>query len=176
MDKSIQLNWQRLNDHTDRIFTEMEKYPEDVLQKQAGAHTWSASQNIEHLIKAERASLQYMQKKMVHRDENEVRKAGIRSGFRFVALKTAFALPFLKFKAPSYIEPLEVKDLKSMQREWADLRMAYQDFLENLSPLWLHAELWKHQLVGKMSVNQMLSFFTDHLDRHARQIKRSLPK
>ena len=176
MDKSIQPNWQRLNDRTDRIFTEMEKYPEDVLQKQPDAHTWSASQNVVHLIKAERASLQYMKKKIAHTDENETHKAGIRSSFRFAALKMAVALPFLKFKAPTYIEPLEVKDLKSLKREWADLRMAYQDFLENLSPQWLNSELWKHQVAGKMSVSQMLSFFTDHVDRHARQIKRTLSK
>ena len=176
MNKSIQPNWQKLNDHTNRIFKEMEKYSEDVLQKQPDTHSWSASQNVVHLIKAERASLQYIQKKMAHSDENEARSAGVRSFFRFAALKIVLAIPAIKFKAPSYIEPLEVKDLKSLQREWADLRGEYQKNLEKLSPKWIQAELWKHPLVGKMSVNQMLSFFTDHVDRHARQIKRTLPK
>ena len=174
MDKNILPHWKKLEAHSDRIFSHLEKYPEDILQKQPDAHAWSASQNVAHLIVTERKSLDYMQKKLNHTDMTSAQKAGLRSLFRFWALRTAFALPGLKFKAPSYIEPIAVKDLKSLQNDWAELRQEYKSFLEKLPPNWVDAELWKHQSAGKMSVKQMLIFFTDHVDRHARQIERTL--
>ena len=174
MEIHLQTPWQKLNDHTDRIFSELKKYPEDILQKKPNAQTWSASQNIVHLINAERKSLEYMQKKINLTELNTVEKAGWRSSFRLLALRTAFALPGLKFKAPSYIEPLAIKDLKTLQSEWSGLRKEYQNFLDTLPQQWAQAELWKHQRAGKMSVKQMLIFFTDHVDRHAQQINRTL--
>ncbi len=174
MDKNILPHWKKLEAHSDRIFSQLEKYSEAILQKQPDAHAWSVSQNVAHLILTERKSLDYMQKKLSHTDMSSAKKAGLGTLFRLWALRTAFALPGLKFKAPSYIEPIAVKDLKSMQIEWVKLRQEYKNFLEKLPPAWLDAELWNHQRAGKMSVKQMLIFFTDHVDRHARQIERTL--
>lgn len=175
MDNRLLAPWKKLNQHTDIIFAELAKYPEDILQKQPNAGTWSASQNIVHLINAERKSLAYLQKKMSFAGSDTVpEKIGARNFFRFALLRTVLALPAIKFKSPATIEPIEVKNLKDLKADMAALRKEYDTFLSNLSTQWIESALWKHPLAGKLSVRQMLVFFTLHVDRHSRQIERTL--
>jgi hypothetical protein len=81
----------------------------------------------------------------------------------------------IKFKAPNHLAKApEVADFAELKNRWSALRAQFAAFLEAQPLPVFEAEIWKHQVAGKMNLYQMLDFFDDHFERHRRQINRLL--
>ena len=172
MNQKIQPLWEKLEHDCLSLFQLLEKYPPSVLNQKPAPDKWSANQNIYHLINVESASLKYMKKKLSF--GTDLPKAGFRSGLRRFALRIAFALPF-KFKAPPQLGKIpDDLDFVELKQRWASLRNEYYDFLKDMPDKVVVAELWRHQIAGKMTILQMIDFFEDHVNRHRLQIERTL--
>ena len=172
MNKKLQPHWDKLEQDRLSLFQFLEKYPPSVLNQKPAPEKWSANQNIYHLIEAESASLKYMQKKLSF--GTDLPKAGFKSVLRRFVLQVGFALPF-KYKAPTQLGEMP-KDLnfEELKQRWTSLRAEYYDFLKDLPDSIISAELWRHQIAGKMTILQMIDFFEDHVKRHRSQIERTL--
>ncbi len=172
MNQKIQPLWEKLEQDRLSLFQLLEKYTPSVLNQKPVPEKWSVNQNVYHLIEAESASLKYIKKKLSF--GTDLPKAGFQSGLRRFALRLAFALPF-KFKAPPQLGKMpEDLNFEELKQRWASLRAEYYDFLKDMPDKVITAELWRHQIAGKMTILQMLDFFQDHVNRHRSQIERTL--
>lgn len=173
MNKKIASVWQKLEHNRLDLFNFLEKQDPSVFNQKPAPDKWSVNQTILHLIEAESASLQYMKKKLSF--GTDLPKAGFKSHVRRFLLNVAFVLP-LKFKAPPNLAKMPKNDLdfQTLKNKWAALRAEYLDLLNNLPENVFTAELWRHQIAGKMTLFQMIDFFDDHQSRHRGQIERTL--
>ncbi len=173
MNQKVQPLWEKLEQDRLSLFQFLEKQDPSVLNKKPAPDKWSVNQNIFHLIGAESASLAYMKKKLSF-GTGDLPQAGFKSSWRRFMLRAAFALP-LKFKAPPQLEKIpEDLNFEELKQRWASLRAEYYDFLKDMPDTLVTAELWRHQIAGKMTILQMIDFFEDHVNRHRRQIERTL--
>ncbi|MDZ7880272.1 MAG: DinB family protein [Saprospiraceae bacterium] len=174
MTPKIEKLWQTLEQQRINLFKELETIDSALLNREPAPYAWTALQNLEHLIKAETASLAYLKKKLSHGSEG-IAKAGFKSWGRRFLLRLAFALPTLKFKAPKYLGDLpETSDFQDVKLRFAAHRVTLKSFLDTMPNDLLESEVWKHPSAGKMSIAQMLDFFEDHFNRHEKQLKRAL--
>lgn len=172
MKQDIKLQWNSLENKRVALMTSLSKYDNDVLNKKPNQEAWSTVQVMQHLMNAEMQSLNYMKKKLSH--SIKVPKAGIKSRLRRFALRVAFALPF-KYKAPPQLEVFpDYSNFDALKIQWASQRLELQDFIEILPDNVFHSEIWKHQIMGKMTISQMIDFFESHFDRHQKQIEKTM--
>jgi uncharacterized damage-inducible protein DinB len=173
MNQKIEPLWNKIEQKRLDLFLFLEKQDPSVLNQKPAPEKWSANQNVLHLIEAETASLAYMKKKLSFGFDN-LQKAGFKSWLRRLALRIGFMLP-IKVKAPANLSNLpDNLNLADLKMRWANLRAEYITFFAELPELVFHAELWRHQIAGKMNLAQMLDFFDDHVNRHRGQIERTL--
>jgi uncharacterized damage-inducible protein DinB len=174
MTPKIEKLWQKLEQQRIDLFNELDQRDPSVLNQKPSLNAWSASQNLEHLLSAEKSSLSYLKKKLSSGSKG-IPKAGFRSWGRRFLLRIAFALPSLKFKAPLTLgEVPETSDFNDLKTRFANQRAELKSFLDTLPNNVLESEVWKHAVAGKMSIAQMLDFFQDHFSRHEQQLKRAL--
>jgi hypothetical protein len=133
---------------------------------------WSIAQVVEHLIKAEESSLQYLQKKT--QDTSKVPVAGLASRWRYF-LTSAVFMTNIKYKSPELILPGDsYATIKNLDERWAKVRKDTYELLNRLPEADLRKEIWKHAVAGKMNISQMLAFFNIHFNRHRKQVYRTL--
>jgi uncharacterized damage-inducible protein DinB len=173
MNQKIQSLWSKLEQNRLDLFQFLEKQDPSVFNRKPAPEKWSVNQNLLHLIEAETASLQYMRKKLSF--GTDLPQAGFKSGVRRFLLWVAFALPTLKFKAPENLAQLpDDLNFEDLKQRWTVLRKEYAVFLIDLPENLLTAELWRHQIAGKMNITQMIGFFEDHVNRHRGQMEQAL--
>lgn len=174
MTTKVQQLWDILEAQRLDLFRELDKMDPSVLNRKTSPETWSANQNLVHLLAAETASLAYLQKKLSSGGA-DIPKAGFNSWLRRFLLRLAFALPMLKFKAPKYLGNLpETSDFEDVKTRFAAQRAMLKAYLDAMPDDLLDREVWKHARAGKMSIAQMLDFFQDHFNRHEQQLKRAI--
>ncbi|MFN0203450.1 MAG: DinB family protein [Bacteroidia bacterium] len=133
---------------------------------------WSAIQVMWHLISAEGNAVKYVRKKAL--GKNALQTAGWGSSARLILLNFVLALP-IKFKAPKIVEAVpERVSWEETKKEWEKVRQELRELLASFDENEMRKPLFKHPLVGKMDLYQMLSFMESHFDRHLGQIKRAL--
>jgi uncharacterized damage-inducible protein DinB len=163
-------------------FTRLEKQMEELLKMveplshiqqnfKPAAGEWSILQVFRHLIQSEGQINNYLQKKIL--GVNSIRKAGIFAKIRSMVLNTAMRLP-VKYKVP---EPIKVKfddfyEFEKLTKEWKLLRQELKNFLEGLDEQTARKEIFRHPVVGRMSIIQGLAFMQEHLARHTQQVRR----
>ena len=174
MTAKVEKLWQAVEQQRIDLFNELERVDPALLNRQPAPSTWTANQNLEHLLRAETSSLSYLQKKLSSGGKG-IPKAGFKSWGRRFLLRVAFAVPTLKFKAPKYLDDLpETSDFQDLKLRFTEQRTALKSFLDTLPDDLLEGEVWKHARAGKMSIAQMLDFFEDHFNRHEQQLKRAI--
>jgi uncharacterized damage-inducible protein DinB len=152
------------------LMAELSTYDDATLNKKPSPEAWSVVQVMQHLINAEAASLAYIKKKLSY--TNKIPKAGLMSFLRRMSLSLLFSLP-LKFKAPKGLEIFpDNADFNSLKNQWASQRLELKAFMDSIPDKMFKTALWRHAVVGKMSMTQMLSFFHEHAERHRGQIDR----
>ena len=82
----------------------------------------------------------------------------------------------MKYKVPDAIkvEFDENYDFEVLSSEWKLLRKEIRAFLENIEEETAQKEIFRHPVVGRMSLLQGLAFMQEHLERHTRQVERNM--
>jgi hypothetical protein len=102
-------------------------------------------------------------------------QAGVRAFFRSLVLNIAMRLPF-KYKVPDAIavDLTEDYSYEVLSADWKALRTEISEFLESIDEATAKKELFRHPLLGKMSLMQGLRFMNEHVARHSLQLERIL--
>ncbi len=176
MDKKSSLHLKNLDQKLTLLLRDLKTYSDNKLNEQPSAKEWSVLQIMQHLMKAEEGAVSYVKKKLSY--EPELANANVMSSFRSIFLNMALTSP-IKIKAPEKVsgEALAT-DLTfwEVAKQWKTQRGELEAYLESLPDDYYTKDLYKHPLSGKMTLSNMLSFFNIHVDRHTRQIRRTLKK
>lgn len=176
MDKKTKIHLKNLDQKLTNLLRDLKNYSDAKLNEQPSSNEWSVLQIMQHLMKAESGSVMYVKKKLSF--EPELAEAGVLSSFRSVFLNIALSSP-IKIKAPAQIsgEALSTDfTFWEVAKQWKMQRKELAIYLESLPEDFYRKDLYKHPLSGKMTLAGMLSFFNKHVDRHTRQIQRTLKK
>jgi len=174
MHQSLQPGFNLLQQDLQDLFNEMSDQPDSVLNRKESDNQWSIHQVMHHLIATEELSVKYLQKKLSF--QPELKKAGMMTGFRNLGLNIFIRTP-IKFKAPEAVSGNvlpEESTFWEVVKLWKGNREIMEEFLDGLPSEHLNKELFKHALVGKITIKQMLKFHRSHFHRHRKQIRRLL--
>lgn len=162
----------RMETEHKELFKQLNKYPDDLLNKKPAPEAWSTAQVLKHLIAADGFSLEYLRKKVAGKEE--VRSEGLTGLYKSVLLKLIFLTP-MKFKAPKLIDPNEdFATLAELETQWRETRLGIDEVTKQLTDEQLSKGYWKHARAGKMNIYQMYDFLHIHFSRHKKQIARTL--
>jgi hypothetical protein len=130
---------------------------------------WSIAQVIFHIASAEKGIIQYLQKKL--QNPTESKPAGLKSYYRATLLRYALRSK-RKFRAPKALEqPQGTYSLSDLMNQWQLSRTELKNIFTSVNAADVNRQLFKHPVVGKISLKQTLGFMTDHAQRHLEQIK-----
>jgi hypothetical protein len=134
------------------------------------AGKWSIIHILSHLITGERTGLEYVRKKMLGIDAT--RDAGPYEEFKMIGLVISQRLPFLKYKVPKLIEERTVvySELATLEKEWDALRKEWGQLLASLPDHHVNRKIFRHVVAGRLSVEQGMRFFGEHILHHRPQI------
>ena len=154
------------------LLTELARHGRQMLNRKPEDGGWSPGQVLAHVIEAERMSLAYVRKKT--QAPESIRQRSLRHWFNGVVLSTAMRTP-LKFQVPPTVgEPPDNVVLEELQRDWQEVREGWRELLNSFPPQLHNKTVYRHPVAGPLSMDQSLAFLVRHLERHARQIRRSL--
>ncbi len=144
-----------------------------ALVRQPAPGRWSALQNIEHLILAERGSLRYL---LYKRQQGEApAPLDASAPWRLGLLLISLWQPTLRFAAPAPVsQPPNDRPMAAVAADWAELRAELRQFLEQAPYDWHRAAAYRHPRAGRMTFVGMLRFFEAHVARHRRQLLSAL--
>ena len=175
MKPSLQKRLDRMDTELAGLFEALNKYSDDDLNWKPKSDQWSVLQVMVHLMKAEAGSLAYVEKKLSS-GHSHISKAGILAGGRKYIMNGLLHYPF-KIKAPQGLGTESLPDRSSfwdLVKQWKKQREDLRTYLASLPIEALSKEIYKHPVVGRMSINGMLSFFEGHFQRHRKQINQVL--
>lgn len=156
------------------VLTFLSQFSNEELNKKPAPDVWSVNEIVQHLILSEEQSLNFVKKK-VQLHKGPIPKANPTSRLRALVLSTSMKQP-IHLKAPEivtkdFVENTNFKDLKD---NWLALRKHMREYLTSIDSAFLYADFYKHPVVGKMDIWGMLNFFSTHLIRHEKQIKKTI--
>ncbi len=129
---------------------------------------WSAGQIIFHLVQVETFSINYVNKKLMYRED--LKNTGLGASFRFFLLKFFLFLP-VKYKAPSTVASVPDKISKDdLLLQWENIRKELAKLLDDFPPELMEKNIFKHLRAGRLNISQMMDFIHDHLNHHQPQI------
>ncbi len=169
-----QQQFQKIEEERNAFLNELSKISNEALNKKSSQNAWSVLEVVEHLIKSEHYSLKYIEKKMSFNPSFET--SGMKTSFRYFVLKVSMWSPF-SIKAPVAVSQFSSdSDFEDLKSKWGNEREKLKLFLEFFSSDLLDKEVYKHPAVGKITIPQMLKFFSLHFNRHKKQVFRTLEK
>jgi len=174
MNKKFQRRLNALDKKLVDLFEDLKDYTDSTLNLSPKEGAWSVLEIMQHLMLAERASLNYIQHKLA--EEPVFERAGVGASLRSFMLKSALSMP-IKYKAPFTIGKdafMSNPTFWEVAKEWRTDRTTLKDFLISLPNEFFDKAIYKHPRVGHVSLNGMITFHDKHFDRHLKQIKRTL--
>ncbi len=157
----------------DLLFS-LKPFSEEKLNQKPSEDAWSALQVCHHVLLAEKGSLAYVKKKLSYNPK--LKKASLSTVMRQKLMTTYLSTP-IKVNAPEYISGdalPEQSKLEEVSVNWRAIRADLRAFLTNSSEEILDKEIYKHPFAGRLSIEGMLAFFEGHLQRHEKQIRKTL--
>lgn len=170
----VQQRLERLNVSTLSYVDQLAAYSTEQLNAKPSSNTWSVAQNLFHLMLSEQLSLAYCAKKLSY--EPKLASASFLSRPKEALINLYLKLP-VKFDAPKAVAtpafPAE-GELQQIRIQWQAQRDKLATFFNELPSEQIDQLVYKHPYGGRITFLGMLDFFEAHIQRHQRQIKRTL--
>jgi len=143
-----------------------------ALNRPSSPGKWSALQILHHVVTAEALSVGYVRKKM--QAGPALPKAGMASRLRLLALRVTLATP-IRLPAPAATATVpEAIDPAELRARWLAVRADMRDLLESMPAELADRLLFRHPLVGRLSLADTLGFMQAHLGHHLAQVRSAL--
>lgn len=156
------------------LFKFLDQFGNDELNRKPDENAWSVNQIINHLILSEETSLAFVKKKVGHH-RGPIKKANAASRLRALLLSTSMKQPF-KLTAPENASTgiPEKSNFFLLKEKWWVSRKALREYLNEIDTDFYDADVFKHPVAGVMDLWGMLHFFETHIQRHEKQMKKTL--
>jgi uncharacterized damage-inducible protein DinB len=174
MNTRLQQLYDQLEADRKILLAEIERVPEEKLNRKPAPGKWSLGEVLSHIVASERGSTGYMKKKSLGIDQ--VENSGVIESLKLGLLIASQRLPFLKFKAPKILldHTPQLHSAESVIRQWDKARTDLKIFLEGVEDKNLRKKIYKHPIAGRLDVVQAVIFYREHIIHHSPQIKRLL--
>src|SRR5688572_12956350 len=170
MDELFRKRFQRLQDLLQAYQNEVKELSYDQLNQTPIEGGWSINQIIHHISGAEAGTILSIQKKLINPSESK--NADVRSLYRSALLRYALRSK-RKFKAPKVLtEPAGPYNVEELFMNWKSTRKDLEKLFDSIPSEHKNLQLFKHPVVGYISLKQALGFMGDHMQRHLDQIQR----
>jgi hypothetical protein len=170
MEELFQKRFQRLQDLLQTYQNEVNGLSHDQLNQTPGSGGWSINQVIHHISGAEAGTILYIQKKLINPSESK--NAGIKSLYRSTLLRYALRSK-RKFRAPKVLtEPTGPYHVEELFTAWKATRNELEKLFDSIPAEHKKRQLFRHPVVGYISLKQTLGFMGHHMQRHLEQIQR----
>ncbi len=159
-----------LSEMNSKIYTRLQAFDGELLNRKPSPESWSVLQVINHLIISEAGTLNYLQKKI---QSPSLPKKSFFEPIKMIFLYLIMTTP-LKFKAPKVVSDPESKDLNSSFEDWDRIRKNIEEFVVEYPESNKDKAIFKHPFIGRVSLESTLWFFKMHIQHHQKQIDRLL--
>ena len=145
------------------IFDKIADFPIGNIKKNT-RNSWSIEEHLYHCYLVEKLSLSYIQKKTLN--PQKLISPSLTPYFKLYLLK--FILFFkVKLKAPEVVSSFpELIDIDQLHIEWTAVRISLNQTIQSLPDVTLRKGIFKHPLLGRLSMRLTLKFFIFHLNHH----------
>lgn len=168
MHPDLKYKFLRLEEKKNFYANILETYSEKQLNFSLFEDEWSLVKVIDHLIKVENQTFQFMKNFDFSRKNEKLGfKAAINSFLLKIALKSS-----IKFQVPSKAVIPEAKNQQILLSEWQYLRMELGRFLDSFPENKTANFIFFHPRSGKLNINQTLDFLIIHMHHHLPQVKK----
>ena len=153
----------KLDNQLKSIFDKLADFPIENINKNT-RNSWSIEEHLYHCYLVEKLSLSYIQKKTLC--PQKLISPGLIPYIKFYLLK--FILFFkVKLKAPKVVSSFpELINIDQLLIEWTAVRSSLNQIIQSLSEDTLKKGIFKHPLLGRLSMRLTLKFFIFHLNHH----------
>ena len=165
---------ERLDVALTTLFRELDKVDVELINQIPGPGQWSVGQILSHVSRSEALSQAYVQKKLSFNPD--LRKASFNANIRSMLLDWFLRAP-IKIQAAKGVRTEDLPPIivwTDFKENWLRQRMQLSEYLDGLDRKWIDREVFKHPIVGRISLAQMLDFFYGHFIRHKKQVNRVL--
>jgi uncharacterized damage-inducible protein DinB len=176
LDKRIARQFQRMEVKKQKLFSQISDLSMNAYLQNPDVRSWSAAQIINHLYRSEMLSLGYLKKKMSYPETIPTYSWMSWRSYYFAHI---MLLSPWKVNAPPGIDMWKIDEVllpDTLNEEWNKLRTEMKTYLSETFPAFGNMLVYNHPFAGRMTMEQMLMFFNDHIDHHARQLRRVLRK
>lgn len=169
MHPSLTSEWDRLEAQQRAILADLEAWPVAKRTERPSPDAWSATEVLDHLVVVERAAAAYLEKKLQASDlPGETMTVRLRRAMLHVALSSPF-----RFRVPGKgLEPARDIGWDDVVARWAAARETLRLMMDAFPEERLAEGVFRHPLVGYLTVRHMLTFFRAHIAHHRRQLSR----
>ncbi|MEZ4892110.1 MAG: DinB family protein [Saprospiraceae bacterium] len=174
MREKVLVSYRKYSAKVEALLQQLNKLPQDVLNRSPKQSGWSPLQTAWHLLLVEEISFQYIQKKMHY--GGDFFKPGLSTRLKNIMLHISLNLP-IKFKAPSRVSGENLPqegNFDELKERWEKIQSDWIDFFEKVPEELLDKAVYKHPRISKIGWLDMIAFFKAHFKRHLRQINRAL--
>ena len=174
MRKSIENQLNTLDEELKLLLRDLKRFSDSDLNWQPKEGKWSVLQVMQHLMRAELLSQQYVQKKLSF--DPKLKRAGVLGALRIALIKAYMKSP-IKVKAPVKVSEEyfpENAAFWDLVKQWNSQREELRSYLGSLPDELFKKGIFKAPFGGRLSLGGMLSFHIDHFRRHRKQIEKVL--
>lgn len=168
--EKIENSISQLDAKLEKLINNLQSYDTEALNYSPSQERWSPTQIMNHLILAEKLSLDYCRKKLSFKPD--LAKAGMMSAIRTTMIRAYLFSP-LKIKAPAFISTpvLPTEDtLEHISKSWWKVRKELKIFIQEVPMKYIDKEVYKHPFGGRLSLLGMIKVMDAHFENHRRQI------
>lgn len=176
--KTLKL-WAQLQAQGEAMWSHLETYSEAERQARPAQGGWSAAQIMQHLYMAEKGSWQSVQQRIAKGEP--LRKGTGRHWRRAVKLTLFLRLP-ARYKAPDVVGTQAIDEAlqkfagtAELIQHWQNFRQNTKNELQGLDEQYFDATLYRHPIIGYLTLPGMVRFLYEHQRRHFKQMRRALP-
>ncbi|MBO3269297.1 DinB family protein [Hymenobacter defluvii] len=172
MNYRLSIRLEQLERATERLIQSAEALGERAHQS-PGPGKWSAAQVVQHLLISETGINQYLEKKVL--EAEGLQHAGLGHFLRSRVLRVLLRVPFLRFKAPTYLAskmPVSAPPLPELRQQWASVRRRLEQLLNEYPEHLMRRAIFRHPRSGMLTIAQTLDFMVDHVLHHQKQLER----
>ncbi len=160
-----------LDDQLKYIYEKVEVFPTEIIKKRI-ANKWSVEEHLYHSYLVEKLSLSYIQKKTLH--PQKLVSIGISPYVKFFILKIVLFFK-VKLKAPKVVSSFpELIAIDQLYIEWTAVRSSLNQTIQSLPEETLKKGIFKHPLLGRLSMRLTLKFFKFHFNHHLNTVSNIL--
>lgn len=160
-----------LDNQLKSIFDELGDFPIENIKKNT-RNSWSIEEHLYHCYLVEKLSLSYIQKKTLY--PQKLISPGLTPCVRFYLLKFILFCK-VKLKAPKVVSSFpEFIAINQLYVEWTAVRSSLDQIILSLPEETLKKGIFKHPVIGRLSMRLTLKFFKFHFNHHLNTLRNIL--